>query len=324
MHRIARTSLLLLSLLSAACTTAAAARRAELRRALDQARVSRSPAEIWPEVQRFLYERGYPLVGDDRLAVGLPAQGALGKLFSPGFGTRVRDDGSRVLETNAEAHSRARIRAEALAAPGGGSRLRLTALKQAEWVSTDYSEWKDEELELALLRRLDPEEAARVLGGAPARAPAGPPAPDAWAPVRRLVGSWEGARPGGAPVRWRFDFTGSGQFLEVRGSPVLFAGPTAGAEAGDEMGRISRAASGDRFVWSNFTNRGQVDRYEAEPSPSGVLVFLAQAPESLPAGSRARLTLRREGDDELQVSLELAEPGKDFSVAGEVRLKRAR
>ena len=323
MHRTARTLLILLPLLFSACITAGSARRAELRRALDQARVSRSPAEIWPEVQRFLYARGFPLVGEDRRAVGLSAQGTLGKLFSPGFETRVREDGSRVLETNVEERSRTRVRAEALAPAGGGSQLRITVLKQSDSNTTEYTEWKDEELELALLRQLDPVAAARVLGTDPGPAPARPAVQDAWAPVRHLVGSWAGALPGGAQVRWHFDFAAGSQFLEVRGSPLLFAGPTARPEGGEEMGRISRAAAGERLAWLQFTASGRVDRYESESARAEALVFLASAPESLPAGSRARLTLGRDGDEEMLAVLELAEPGKDFAVAGEVRLKRA-
>ncbi|HEY6098799.1 MAG TPA: hypothetical protein VIW03_05180 [Anaeromyxobacter sp.] len=324
MHRTART-LCLLALLSAACTTAGAARRAGLRRALDEARVSRSPAEIWPELQRFVHERGYPLVGDDRLAVGLAAQGKIGKLLSPGHETRVLGDGGRILETSLDERSRSRIRAEARVAADGGAQLRITVLKQSESNPTDYSEWRDEELELALLRRLDPAAAARVLGTEAGPAPAGPASRDGWAAVRRLVGSWAGALPGsGAPVRWRFDFVAAGQFIEMRGSPLLFAGPAARTEAAEEMGRISRDPAGDKLEWHHFTAGGRVDRYETEAISPEALVFLARAPESLPAGARARLTLGRSGDEEMLATLELAEPGKDLALAGEVRLRRAR
>ncbi len=321
MHRTSRALLLLLPLLSLSCTTAAGLRRAELRRALDQVRASRSPAEIWPEVQRFLHERGFPLVGNDPAALGLPAQGMVGKLFSSGHETRVRADGSRVLETNLETRSRTRIRAEALAASGGGSFLRITVLKQSDVSPADYAESKDEELEVALLTRLDPVAAAWVQSGPSAPAPA--VARDGWAPVRHLVGSWTGAAAGGAAVRWRFDFAGDAQFLEVRGTPLLFAGP--GARAGDkeEMGRISRDPVTARFTWRQFTSGGQVDQYQTEPARPESLVFLAAAPESLPGG-RVRLTLGRDGDEELLAILELAEAGKDFAVAGEVRLKRTR
>jgi hypothetical protein len=327
MHRSARSLLAVLPLVAlfAACTTAASLRRAELRRGLDRARLSRSPAEIWPELQRFLHERGFPLVGNDRLAVGKEAQGTLGKLFSPGFETRVRGDGSRILETNVDEASESRVRAEALALPGGGTRLRVTMLKRSPVNHTEYSEWRDPDLELALLERLDPVAAAAITGKQPPpEALAAAAAPDAWAPVRPLLGSWEGALPGGAAVRWTFDFAAAGQFVEMHGSPLLFAGPTARAGGPEEMGRISPAAGGEGLVWHHFTNSGRVDRWRSEPSGPGALVFLAESPESLPAGSRARLTLRRDGDARMVATLELAEPGKDLAVVGEVPLQRVK
>lgn len=327
MHRIARAPFLpltlLVPLLSLSCSTAASARRAELRRALDQATVSRSPAEIWPDVLRFLHERGYPLVGDDPAAIGLPAQGMVGKLFSAGYQTRVRSDGSRILETNVERSTRSRIRAEALAAGGGASIVRLTVLTQADMNLADYAESKDPELELALLERIDPVAAARVRGEEPARAAAVAPR-DAWSPVRHLVGAWTGTLPGGGVVHWRFEFAGEGQFLELRGSPLSFAGPAAGSAATEEMGRISRVPGGEGFTWRQFTSGGQVDQYQSEPGLPGSLVFVAKSPESLPAGERVRLTLGRDGEEELVAILERAGAGQEFAVLGEVRLKRAR
>lgn len=333
MHRTHRTLLLVLPLVAVACTTAAGARRAELRRGLDAARVSRSPAEIWPEVQRFVHERGYPLVGADRTVVGLKAQGGLGKLFSPGFETVVREDGSRVLESNPEEHERSRLRVEAFAAPGGGAQLRLRLLKPSPSNPTEYSEWRDEQLELALLRRIEPALAARLAGeappamatasastatGAPGAAAAAASPPDGWAPARHLVGSWAGTIPGGATVQWRFDFAQVGRFIEVRGSPMLFAGTAAPAAPGEELGRISQA--GDHLVWHQFTNGGRVDVYRSEPARQGQLVFLSESPGSFPAGTRIRLTL--DGDREILATLELADPGKDFAAVGAVRLHR--
>jgi hypothetical protein len=325
MRRSARSPLAVLPLVAllAACTTAASARRAELRRGLDRVRVSSTPAEIWPEVERFLHERGYPLVGDDRLAVGQKAQNVIAKIFSRGFQTRVGSDGSRVLETDGD-RSRTRVHVEARPAPEGGSRLRVRLLKESEQTLEVVSEWRDEELELALLQRIDPAVAASVLGTPPPQGAAAAPARDDWAPVRPLLGAWAGALPAGAPVHWTFTFTEGGKFVEVRGSPVLFAGPAARADAGEEMGRISHEAAADRFAWSQFTAGGQVDRWRSEPSASDALVFLSEAPESLPPGSRAKLTIRRDGDGRIVAALELAQPGKDLAPAGEVRLERTR
>ncbi|MBI5069125.1 MAG: hypothetical protein HZB56_12885 [Deltaproteobacteria bacterium] len=322
MHRTARALLLLFPLLALSCSTAAGLRRAELRRNLDQARLSRTPAEIWPELLRFLHERGYPLVGEDPAVLGLPTQGTLGKLFSPGHETRVRTDGSRILETNVELRSRTRVRAEALAVPGGGSSLRIVVLQQADMSPSEFTEGRDEELEVAILERLDPVIAAQVQGIAAPQAAAATAGRDGWAAVRHLVGTWTGTGPGGAAVRWRFDFASDAQYLEVRGTPLLFAGPVARPGQHEELGRISRDGTG-KLTWRQFTAGGRVDQYQPDPGRPEALVFVATAPESLPGG-RIRLTLGRDGDEEILAILELAEPGKDFAVAGEVRLKRSK
>jgi len=377
--------LLLLFALVAACATAAGTHRAQIRRVFDEARIAHTPAEIWPEVQRFLDQMGYPLVGNDRLAVGKPAQGAIARLFSTGFETRVLADGSRVLETGPQGPARTRVRVEATPVEGGGSHLRVRVIKRAEMDEIDTIESRDPDLELALLERLDHASAARVTGQAPRPAAAATvtgrklsapptaaaarqPAPtvaagvDRWARMRPLLGSWTGELPDGTPVGWRFDFASDSQFIEVRGTPFLFA-DASGRAGGEEMGRISSAADGARLMWNQFTNAGRVDRYEAttatpasptapvtSPSPpteasassadvasslatpaatitpaavaDEPLVFVAQALESLPAGARVRLTLRRIGD-QLETTLDIAEPGKDFALAGSVLLSRA-
>lgn len=323
MHRTSRSALVaLLAVLSlAACSTAGSARRGQLRRGLDDARVSRSPAEIWPEVQRFLYERGFPLAGDDRVAVGQKAQGAVGRVFSRGHETRVAADGTRTLETEINGE-RLRVRAQARPLAGGGSGLRLWVLKERELNSMEVTESRDEELELELLERVDPAAAAAASGKAPPAAPAsspGEPGADPFAPVRQLAGTWTGSLAGGGQVRWQFAFTEGGKFLEVRGSPLLFAGPTARPGTGEELGRISRDAAG-RLVWNQFTYGGGVDRYRSADPRADALVFEADAPESLPPGSRARLTLAPHAGGELRATLELADAGKDLAPAGEVRL----
>jgi hypothetical protein len=324
MHRVTTSLALLAALSLAACHTAASARQAALRRGLDQAEVRRSPAEIWPEVQRFLSERGYPLVGDDRVAIGQKPQGAIGRALARGFETKVRPDGGRVLETDQD-RQRLRVRAEARPTPAGGTAIRLTLLKEMELNSMEVSEQRDEDLELALLRRLDPAVAAGAAGEAvPPGAASAAPVQDPWAAVRFLAGPWQGRSLDGADVRWTFTFTEGGGFLEVRGTPLLFAGPTARPGAGEELGRISRDPSGDGLSWSQFTYGGQVDRWRSKSAAPGVVVFAATSLESLPPGSRAQLVLRAEGPDAIVALLDLGAEGKELASGDEVRLLRAR
>ena len=304
-------------LLAAACTTAASARQARLRADLDRTRLERAPAEIWPQVLKFLQARGFELAGGDRKVVGLEQRSALVEAFSPGHGTRVRADGSRVSETGKNGEG-LRIRAEGLALPGGGSRVVLTTLKRDDMNPGLEIETRDLELEVLLLAQLDPVAAAAVQG-APVPPAAASRSPDPWEPVRHLVGTWKSEEAAGG-VKWTFDFTPGGQFLEVRGSSIL-GRPEAGGEP--EMGRISRDPARGRLVWRQFTAGGQVNQYFQESAAPGALVFSSESPDSLPAGSRARLTLGSAGPDEILAVFEIAEPGKDFAVVGESRIRRA-
>jgi hypothetical protein len=360
--RFARSLLaVFLAAVASACATGASARRAELRHGLDRAVISRSPAEIWPEVLRFLSQRGYPLVGADRLAAGKPAQTFVSKLFSSGFATRGGPDGGRALETDALKDTRVRVEATPVA--GGGSRLYVRLVKPVEMSLTESTLSRDEDLELALLKYVDPAVAASITGHqAPAaptsttrasvadrQSPAVPavsplasapaaqastPTPkaastDPWLRFRPLLGSWNGKLADGTAVHWRFDLVNDARLVEMHGTSLLFAGTAVRASAGEETGRISHAPDGDRLVWNQLTNAGKVDRYEADASVDQAadqpIVFVAHSPESLAAGARARLTIGRIGDqgEQIEAALDIAEPGKDFCPAATVRLTRA-
>jgi hypothetical protein len=90
------------------------------------------------------------------------------------------------------------------------------------------------------------------------------------------------------------------------------------------MGVITRDPARGKLVWRQFTGSGQVNEYLLESSDPDRLVFVAEKAEALPAGSRLRLTLGRDGEDELVAVFEQAEPGKDLAVSAEARLKRRR
>jgi hypothetical protein len=254
-------------------------------------------------------------VGADRTVGRQSAQGELRRVLALGHETRERKDGSRYAETDRNDDG-VRIRAEGRAIPGGGCRVTLTALRADKLNMGNEQEERDLDLEVGLLEVLDPAAAARVLGKPPPPAPAA--SADAWDPVRHLVGTWRSEKPAG--TAWTFEFTSGGQFLEVRGSSILGAQPA----AAEEMGRISRDAAGGRLVWRQFTAGGQVNQYVLQHAGADALVFLSESPESLPAGSRARLTLGRAAADEILAVFEIAEPGKGFAVVGESRIHRVR
>lgn len=183
MHRLA-TRAALFALLAAASACATAARERRLEAALDESPVARPLDDLWPEVRRFLAERGYPLAGEDAEAMGQEQTGLLQAAFSRARATEAAPGGGRRLETGWGA-DRSRFVAEAVRGARGYT-VRLTRVSEHfTQPLRDGERRREPDLELALLRRLDPAAAAGVEGGggtvaplpAPAPARTGPPGP---------------------------------------------------------------------------------------------------------------------------------------------------
>jgi hypothetical protein len=121
----------------------------------------RQPVDaVWPQVRRLLSDYGLTLVGKDAPPVG-PATGLLQQLTSVGRETSSTPEGGLMLESDWTNGGR-RWRAEAWP-EGAGCRVTLT--KIAENPShRGHDDWsvRDYPLELELIRRVDPDGAARL------------------------------------------------------------------------------------------------------------------------------------------------------------------
>jgi hypothetical protein len=123
-------------------------------------RYRQSPEAIWPQVQRLLADFGLKLGGKDAEAVGQPIS-TLGQIISVAKETSPTPGGGLVLEsdwTNGGKRWRAEARPD-----GDGSRVVLTQIT-ADPTNHGHDGWskRDLDLELTLLRRIDPETAARI------------------------------------------------------------------------------------------------------------------------------------------------------------------
>jgi hypothetical protein len=152
------------ALLAPGC--AAQQREARLRQQLDATVIERPLAEVWPAALRLLDERGFPLAGGDPARIGKSPQGTLARLVSRGRETYTAPDGRWVAETGL-GRDGLRYRVEGWDRGGAGSRVVYTAVEgqPAGSAGADRTS-RDVELELALLRELDPERAARVVEAA--------------------------------------------------------------------------------------------------------------------------------------------------------------
>jgi hypothetical protein len=121
---------------------------------------------LWPEVLRQVASEGFALVGADRAAAGKPPQSGVANFFSEGYATRATSEGGLQAASD---WNRSWVRYVANGTPSGaGCTVRYTRVTQPD---TDdpgkVFSAPDWEMALALLRRVDPQAAARVEAGIP-------------------------------------------------------------------------------------------------------------------------------------------------------------
>lgn len=150
---------------------------------------------------------------------------------------------------------------------------------------------------------------------------------DVWAPMRALDGEWAGeskGEPGVGKVTRSYRFVLNGRFLEVRNKSVWAPGEkNQKGEVHEDWGVISFDRNRKAFVLRQFHVEGFVNQYVWNPrESSGAMVFTSEAIENIPPGWRARESYRWTGKDELTETFALAEPGKEFAVYSESRLRR--
>lgn len=157
-------------------------------------------------------------------------------------------------------------------------------------------------------------------------APAHAQAPtDRWAPLRFLLGTWEGTsagQPGQGTVRREYRLVLGDRFIEMRNtSTYLPQEKNPKGEVHEDRGFISHDRTRNLFVFRQFHVEGFVNTYVASPTETPI-VFTSEAIENIPAGWRARETYRLEPTGELVEVFELAEAGKAFEVYSTTRLRR--
>ena len=151
---------------------------------------------------------------------------------------------------------------------------------------------------------------------------------DVWAPLRFLVGKWEGTgqgQPGTSKVQREYRLVLNDKFLHVQNRSVYDPQPkNPKGEIHEDWGMISFDKSRKQFVFRQFHVEGFVNHYvNTSTSTDGkTIVFTSESIENIPAGFRARETYRIAGPDEFSEVFEIAEPGKEFEVYSEGHFKR--
>lgn len=153
----------LLAVAALACANVSrAGDEARLRRQLNGYQLPRPLAAVWPEALRVLAARGVELTGKDRATVGQAEESGVGELLSKGFATRDLGGGRWVAETDTfRANLRYRVQGTDLGQGRAIVRYFLVQWKP-DLGQEDVS--RELELELALVKRVDPAAAERMAG----------------------------------------------------------------------------------------------------------------------------------------------------------------
>jgi len=147
------------------------------------------------------------------------------------------------------------------------------------------------------------------------------------ASIQSFIGKWQGTsegQPGNGTVAREYRLVLGDRFVEETNRSVY---PPQEKNSKGETHEHRSFFSFDRarktIVFRQFHTEGFVNQYVLQASTKpGVLVFVSEALENIPAGYRARETYALIGNDEIEEVFEIAEPGKDFVLYSKARLKR--
>jgi hypothetical protein len=156
-----------------------------------------------------------------------------------------------------------------------------------------------------------------------------PPKRDPWAAIRPFEGRWAGTatgEPGNGTSERTYRFILNGRFLQAETTavyPPQEKNPK--GETHRDIGYFSVDRARGLLVLRQFHVEGFVNTY-AEDLAAGIdgLRMVSETIENIPPGFRARETYRFTGADEVIETFEIAEPGQDFAVYSETRLKRVK
>jgi hypothetical protein len=142
---------------------------------------------------------------------------------------------------------------------------------------------------------------------------------DIWKKFRYFLGDWGGGgtgKSGESTMERSYRLTLDDQFIEMRGRslyPPQEKNPS--GEDHREIGLLSYDKNRSRYVLREFHVEGYVNHYVLETAPDepDTFVFVTEAIENIPAGWRARTTIKILTEDSFQETFDLAGPGEAWA-----------
>lgn len=138
-----------------------------------------------------------------------------------------------------------------------------------------------------------------------------------------IIGNWQGTGSGfgsnTSKITASYTLVMGNKYIEVQHESKFE--PTANKPKGDhhiDRGFISFDAQRNKVIYRQFNNEGFINQYvlNEELSDDTTLVFVSELIENFPPGGKARLTLKKIGENELETIFDVAFPNKEFSCFG--------
>lgn len=144
-----------------------------------------------------------------------------------------------------------------------------------------------------------------------------------------LLGSWEGTGSGfsasKSAINSKFEMALNKNFIEVSNHSEFKSAPqqTQG-EIHEDWGMISFDKDRKVYVFRQFHNEGYYNQYILCDSLSSEnsLVFESEYIENFVPGGRARFTINKISDNEIETLFDVGFPGKELACFGINRLKK--
>jgi hypothetical protein len=151
---------------------------------------------------------------------------------------------------------------------------------------------------------------------------------DIWAPLRPLVGEWEGTGAAGkSQVEAKYTFVLKETFVEAWHRAVFVPDEkNPEGEVHEDRGFMSYDHHRKTIVYRQFHIEGFVNQYvlDSLSSDGTTFIFVSEAIENAPAGTRAREVFSFVTSDQLQTEFHVAWPDQDFQCYSRNELKRKR
>jgi len=144
-----------------------------------------------------------------------------------------------------------------------------------------------------------------------------------------VLGSWTGTGSGfgnsTSKIESEFKLIMDGKYLEVKNNSKFE--PTENNPSGEnhiDWGIISYDKSRKKIVYRQFNNEGYVNQYVLNDSLSNdtILVFETEKIENFVEGGKARITIKKISQNEIETIFDVSFPGREFTCFGTNKLKR--